>query len=53
MNKRLSLIVIAIAVVLIIVGGYLVFTNPLGGISAESSDIPLKTQDFKLFKIDL
>ena len=52
MNKKLSLIVIAIAVILIIVGGYLVFTNQSGEISSESSDIPLKTHDFKLFKID-
>lgn len=52
MNKKMSLIVVAIAVLLIVVGAVLIITNPLGGeIVADSSDIPLKAHDFKLFEI--
>ena len=51
MDKKLSLIII-IAVILIAVGGYLILTNQSGGdVSEDSSDIPLKTQNFKLFEI--
>lgn len=51
MDKKLSLIII-IAVILIAVGGYLILTNQSGGdVSENSSNIPLKTQDFKLFEI--
>ncbi|WP_405265090.1 hypothetical protein [Methanobrevibacter sp.] len=53
MDKKLSLILIAIAVILIVVGGYLIFTNQSGtGVTEDSSDIPLKVQNFKLFEID-
>ena len=53
MDKKLSLILIAIAVILIVVGGYLIFTNQSGtGVTEDSSDIPLKAQNFKLFEID-
>ena len=52
MDKKLFLVV-AIAILLIIVGGYLVFTNqPHGDVSGDNLKIPLKTQDFKLFKLD-
>ncbi len=53
MDKKLSLILIAIAVILIVVGGYLIFTNQSGtAVTEDSSDIPLKSQNFKLFEID-
>lgn len=51
MDKK-SLIVVAIAVILIVVGGYLIFTNQSGGQSVESSDMALKTHDFELFSMD-
>lgn len=52
MNKKLSLIVIAIAVILIVVGAILIITNPFSvEVTEDSSDIPLKSQDFKLFEI--
>ena len=52
MDKKVSLIVI-IAVILIAVGGYLIFTNPFNGdSSAGTSEIPLKTQDFGIFEAD-
>ena len=53
MDKKLSLIAIVIAVVLILVGGYLVITNQSQGVIVESFDVPLKTHDFKLFSIDV
>lgn len=53
MDKKLSLIAIVIAVVLILVGGYLVITNQSPGVIVESFDVPLKTHDFKLFSIDV
>lgn len=53
MNKKLS-IVLAVAILFIIVGGYLIFTNqPHGDVSGDSLKIPLKTQDFKLFEIGI
>ena len=53
MDKKLSL-VIAIAIALIVVGGYLVFTNPYtSDVSGESLAVPLKTQDFKVFEMDI
>ena len=52
MDKKLSLVV-AFAILLIVFGGYLVFTNqPHGDVSGDDLKIPLKTQDFKLFKLD-
>ena len=50
MDKKLYIIVL-IAVVLIVLGGYLIFTNS-GEANVESLDA-LKTQDFNLFEIDL
>lgn len=51
MDKKLSIIII-IAIILIVAGVYLIFTNSSGGeIVEDSSQIPLKTQDFKLFEI--
>ena len=50
MDKKLHIIVL-IAVVLIVLGGYLIFTNS-GQANVESLD-SLKTQDFNLFEIDL
>jgi hypothetical protein len=51
MDKKLIIIII-IAVILIAVGGYLIYTNQSAGdMAVESSDIPLKTQNFKLFEI--
>ncbi len=53
MNKKLS-IVLAVAILFIIVGGYLIFTNqPHGDVSGDSLKIPLKTHDFKLFEIGI
>lgn len=53
MDKKFIFIVI-IAVVLIAVGGYLIYTNQSSeGTADYSSDIPLKKQDFKLFEIDV
>ena len=52
MDKKLSFIIV-IAVILIAVGGYLIFTNPSGGSAENSIEVPLKTQDFKLFEIDV
>ena len=52
MNNKFAMILIAIAVILIVAGGYLIFTNQSGGeVTESSSDIPLKTQNFKLFEI--
>ena len=52
MDKKLSLIVI-IAVILIVCGCYLIFTNSFNGdVSGDSLKVPLKKQDFKLFEID-
>ncbi|WP_405294312.1 hypothetical protein [Methanobrevibacter sp.] len=51
MDKRLSFIVVAIAVILIAVGGYLILTNPIGD-HVESTDMDLKAHDFKLFSMD-
>lgn len=50
MDKKLYIIVL-IAVVLIVLGGYLIFTNS-GEANVESLE-SLKTQDFNLFEIDL
>lgn len=53
MNNKFSMILIAIAVILIVAGGYLIFTNQSGAdVTESSSDIPLKTQNFKLFEIN-
>ena len=52
MDKKLSLVVI-IAVILIVCGCYLIFTNSFNGdVSGDSLKVPLKKQDFKLFEID-
>lgn len=54
MDKKFSLIVIVIAVILILVGGYLIVTNPYQSEPVEdSSDVSLKTQNFKLFEMDI
>lgn len=51
MDKKISIILI-IAVILVAVGGYLIYTNQSAGdMAVELSEIPLKTQDFKLFEI--
>jgi hypothetical protein len=53
MDKKFSLVLL-IAILLIIVGGYLIFTNqPHGDISGDGDKIPLKTHDFKIFKLDV
>jgi hypothetical protein len=53
MNNKFAMILIAIAVILIVAGGYLIFTNQSGAdVTESSSDIPLKTQNFKLFEIN-
>ena len=54
MDKKVSLIVIAVAVILIVVGAYLIITNQSSGeISVESADMALKTHNFKLFSADI
>ena len=52
MDKKLW-IVILIAIVLIILGGYLIINNHSGEINVESSNISLKEHDFKLFLIKI
>ena len=53
MNNKFAMILIAIAVILIVAGGYLIFTNQSGAdVTESSSDIPLKAQNFKLFEIN-
>lgn len=50
---KLSNVIIVLAFIFIIVGGYLILTNPISGdYSGESLKLPLKTQNFDLFKID-
>lgn len=51
MDRKFS-IVVGVAVVLILIGACLVITNPYSGEFEESVD-SLKTQDLKLFKIDV
>ena len=59
MDKKFSIIAIVIAVILIVVGGYLILTNPYQSQPVEdSSDISLKTQNFnnknfKLFEMNV
>ena len=54
MDKKLSVIAIVIAVILIVVGGYLILTNPYQSQPVEdSSDISLKAQNFKLFEMNV
>lgn len=50
-----SNVIIVIAFIFIIVGGYLILTNPINNedVSGESLKIPLKTQDFGLFEVDV
>ena len=50
MDKKLIFIIL-IAVILIAIGGYFIFTGSSGGAAENSLDIPLKTRDFKLFEI--
>lgn len=51
MDRKFSFVVI-IAIILIIVGGYLVISNPfMEDASESSSEIPLKAHDFKLFEV--
>lgn len=54
MDKRLSNVILVIAFIFIIVGGYLIFTNPINteDVSGESLKIPLNAQDFDLFSAD-
>lgn len=52
MNKKLSLVVI-IAIILIVLGGYLIITNPFSSNIVDESSISLKTQDFGAFSIDV
>ena len=52
---KLSNVIIVIAFIFIIVGGYLILTNPINNedVSGDLQKIPLKTQDFGLFEIDI
>ncbi len=53
MDKKV-LVILAIAILLIVVGGYFIITNqPHDDVSGDSFKIPLKTQDFKLFEMDV
>ena len=54
MDKKLSNVILVIAFIFIIVGGYLILTNPINNedVSGGSLKIPLKTHDFDLFKAD-
>lgn len=52
MDKKLLLVVV-VAVILIVVGTILIVTNPLGGAAEDSSDIPLKSNNFKHFSVDV
>ena len=53
MNKNLSLIIVAIAILLIVIGGYLIFTNPADiDVSGDSFKIPLNKQNFEFFEIE-
>jgi len=52
MNKKLS-IVILIAIVLIVVGGYLIVTNPFGDTLIDESSITLKPHNFEAFSMDI
>ena len=55
MDKKLSNAILVIAFLFIIIGGYLILTNPIntGDVSGESLKLPLKTQDFGLFEADV
>lgn len=55
MDKKLSNVILVLAFIFIIVGGYLILTNPISNedVSGESLKISLKTQDFDLFKADV
>ena len=50
---KLSNVIIIIALIFIIVGGYLILTNPINNkdVSGDLQKIPLKTQNFGLFEI--
>lgn len=52
---KLSNVIIVIAFIFIIIGGYLILTNPINNedVSGDLQKIPLKTQDFGLFEIDI
>ena len=52
MNKKLS-VVILIAAILIIAGGYLIVTNPSGETLNNESSLKLKTYDFGVFSMDI
>ena len=52
MNKKLS-VVILIAVILIIAGGYLIVTNPSGETLVDESSATLKPHDFGVFSMDI
>lgn len=53
MDKKSSLIILAVAVVLIVAGAYLVISNSSGDVSGEAEMISFKTHDFKLFEMDI
>lgn len=54
MDKKFSILIAAIAIILIVVGGYLIITNQYhGDVSGDDLKIPLKSHDFKLFKADV
>ena len=48
-------LVLIIAFIFIIIGGYLILTNPINNddVSGDLQKIPLKTQDFGLFEADV
>ena len=54
MDRKFSILIAAIAILLIVVGAYLIITNqPHGDVSGDDLKIPLKTKNFKLFKADV
>ena len=47
-------VILIIAVIFVIVGGYLILTNPMNGdVSVDELKIPLKTHDFDLFEANV
>ena len=53
MDKKVSIVIVVIALALIIAGAYLIFTNYSSGEVTESDMISFKTHDFKLFSMDV
>jgi hypothetical protein len=52
MNKKLSVIIL-IAIILIIIGGYLIISNPFSSNITDESSINLKAHDFGLFSMNV